>query len=292
MIYTLKNDIITAKISDKGAEIVSVIRNGDGCEYIWQGDEKYWTGQAPYLFPICGRLYRGQYTFEGKTYEMKGHGFARRLVFTLVSKSETSVALALSANADTKAVYPFDFKLTITHTLKENALNTDVFIENTGDKILPAAFGAHPGFNVPLDKNGIFEDYFLEFAEECSPNELILTSDGLNTGRKKALYLDGGKKLSLKRELFDTDALFMESEASSVTLKSDKSERAVTVRYPDLPYLGLWQTAKSDAPFVCIEPWYGLPSFCDEADDMATRSNMYRIIPRSSKQIHMELVFH
>ena len=51
MNYTIKNDKITAQISDKGAELMSVIK--DGVEYIWQGNPEYWSGRAYNLFPTC-----------------------------------------------------------------------------------------------------------------------------------------------------------------------------------------------------------------------------------------------
>ena len=54
MLYTLQNDVLTVKVSDIGAEIHSVTR--DGCEYIWVGDAAFWSSHAPWLFPVCGRF--------------------------------------------------------------------------------------------------------------------------------------------------------------------------------------------------------------------------------------------
>ena len=41
---------------------------------------------------------------------------------------------------------------------------------------------------------------------------------------------------------------------------TDGDRHGVTVSYPQMPYLGLWHRPKSDAPYVCIEPWCSLPS--------------------------------
>ena len=50
----LKNEKLTVEISSHGAELQS-IRNAEGREYLWQGDEKYWPRRSPLLFPIvCG----------------------------------------------------------------------------------------------------------------------------------------------------------------------------------------------------------------------------------------------
>ena len=57
MIYTLKNDKLTAEISSLGAELISV-KDGAGYEYIWQGED--WNGHAPVLFPLCGRINGGR----------------------------------------------------------------------------------------------------------------------------------------------------------------------------------------------------------------------------------------
>ena len=63
MIYFIENDYLFVKVSSRGAELTSIKNKDNGVEYLWQGDEKYWAGQAPVMFPICGRLYEGKYTY-------------------------------------------------------------------------------------------------------------------------------------------------------------------------------------------------------------------------------------
>ena len=129
MLYTLKNEKLTVTLSDLGAEIVSVVCT-DGCEYIWQGDPKYWTGRAPLMFPICGRLIDGKYTYGGKTYEMSStHGFARSSTFEAEQKDDGTVCFSLSANEETKACYPFDFTLAVEYRLQENRLDCAVTVK-------------------------------------------------------------------------------------------------------------------------------------------------------------------
>jgi galactose mutarotase-like enzyme len=70
--------------------------------------------------------------------------------------------------------------------------------------------------------------------------------------------------------------------ANSVSLRSDKGSRSVTLSYPDLPYLGLWHAPKSDAPYLCIEPWTSLPSRQDIVEDFAFKSDMIRLKQNSS----------
>ena len=289
MIYTLKNNEITAEISSVGAEIMSVKKGG--CEYIWQGDPEFWSRRTPIMFPICGRLFGSKYTFDGKEYDKMGiHGFVRDAEFQVIAATDTYLELLYSANEETRAQYPFEFELTVRYTLDGSGIRSDITIKNTDNKILPATFGAHPAFNVPLDK-GAFDDWYVEFGEDCTPNELIQTSAGFNTGKKRALSLKNSRIIPLRHSLFDIDSIFMDKVAHTATLKSECSDRTVTLKYDDMSYLGLWHKPASEAPYVCIEPWCGLPSFDGQVDDFATKSDMFHILPGASKDVSYEIIF-
>ncbi len=288
MIYTLKNEHLTVQINSVGAELYSAKRGS--VEYVWQGDARYWEERAPMMFPICGRLYEGKYLCNGTVYEMGGHGFLRGRDLTAEQIGETEVRFTLLSNAETMAMYPFSFRLTVVYRLDGDTLHTTYEIANTGDEILPVAAGGHPGFNVPLDGKGTFEDYYLEFSEECSPDEMLL-SGVYFSGKKRGMTLENGKILRLKHSLFDEEAVFLSRMAKSVTLKSDQTERFVRVDYPDMYYVGFWQAAKLDAPYVCVEPWYGFPSNDGVTDDIHCRSDMLRIRPNDQKSIGYSVTF-
>ena len=289
MIYTLQNDILTVKVSDIGAEIHSVCRSD--CEYIWVGDATYWSSHAPLLFPVCGRFFEGKYTCGGKTFEMPCHGFIRKAPLILECVNDTSICFRVESTEETKKIYPFDFVLKIWHILEGESVTTRFEIENTGDVILPATVGGHPGFNLPLGGEGKFEDYYLEFGKPCSPDQIEISPRGLFTGKKRAYPLTDGNKLSLSHKLFEVDGIFLSRMDSTVTLKSNKSTRAVTLEYPDMPYLGVWHSAKSEAPFVCIEPWCGLPGYDGEMEDINTRHDMFRILPGKTQSVQFKMTF-
>ena len=290
MLYTLQNDILTVKVSDIGAEIHSVTR--DGCEYIWVGDATFWSSHAPLLFPVCGRFFEAQYTAQGKTYEIPCHGFIRKAPLTLECINNTSICFRVDATEETKKMYPFDFVLKIWHILEGESVTTRFEIENTGDVILPATVGGHPGFNVPLDGEGNFDDYYLEFGKICSPDQIEISPRGLFTGKKTAYPLVDGNKLPLSHKLFEIDGVFLSRMDSTVTLKSKAGTRAVTLEYPDMPYLGVWHSAKSEAPFVCIEPWCGLPGYDGVMEDINTRHDMFRILPGKTQTAQFKMTFH
>ena len=289
MLYTLNNSELTVTVSDIGAEVVSVKCAGD-CEYIWQGDPAYWAGHAPLLFPICGRLFEGHYTYAGQDYTMNIHGFARRSVFACERTGEQALRFTLASSNETREVYPFDFVLTVDYRLSGKTLSSTITFRNTGDALLPAAIGLHPGFNVPLD-TGSFEDWYLEFSKPCSPDKMIFSDTCFMTGKKEAFPLENGKRLSLRHSLFDNDAIFLSRVGEEISLRSDKSARSVTFRFPDFPYLGFWHAPKTEAPYVCVEPWCGLPSFDGEVDDFGKKCDMFRLCPGDEKTVSYSIDF-
>ena len=53
----IKNDQLTLEISSLGAELQS-IKDANGNEYLWDGDEQYWNRHSPILFPIVWKAMR------------------------------------------------------------------------------------------------------------------------------------------------------------------------------------------------------------------------------------------
>lgn len=290
MIYVLKNNQLTVEISSLGAEIMSVKR-GD-CEYIWQGSSEFWNGKAPHLFPICGRLNDGKYTFGGKTYEMVHHGFARKSEFACLFSTDTEVSFSLTATEATKAIYPFDFSLTLTYRLDGARLALSAKIENRSADTMPATFGGHPGFRVPLDGDSDFSDWSLVFGEECEPDQIEIAPSGLQSGVRWSYPLKDRQILPLSHDLFQIDGIFMARMARSVTLRSDQSARSVTLEYPEMPYLGIWHSPQTNAPFVCIEPWCGLPDYDNRPVDFSKKAQMFHIEPNAEKTVGYDIIFH
>ena len=87
------------------------------------------------------------------------------------------------------------------------------------------------------------------------------------------------KKLKLEHNLFDNDALFFETEIDKVKLKSSKSKNYIEVAYKDMTCLGLWHKPKAEAPYICIEPWHGIPSTDGVVDDLKNKEQMINLAP-------------
>jgi len=279
----IQNEQLSVEVSLMGAELQS-IKSADGVEYLWQGDPKYWAGRAPVMFPWVGRLLGGQHRCGDKLYEMGIHGFARKQQFICTTRTETAVTLTLTDNAETRAQYPFKFRFSVTYALEGNTLQTTFKVENTGTETMHFAWGGHPGFNVPLSDTETIADYEILFAEQCRPDRVVFSHENILVDGFKPYPLEQGRQLQLAHELFDEDAIFLAHTAKRVTMRGRKSGRAVTVTFPDMNYLGLWHAPRTDAPYVCIEPWSSLPAREGVVEDFSCRSDLLKAAPGETKQ--------
>lgn len=276
MLTTIENEYLRVDISDKGAEMMSLYGKKSGTEYLWQGDPQYWANRSTVLFPICGRLCGGKYTYAGKTYEMCIHGIAKLQTFTVTEKTATSVTMRCESNEETRGCYPFDFAFSMTYALEKDKLTATFLVENTGKETLPFSFGGHPGFNVPFD-GGKFEDYALEFACEKPARRIVFSDACLVTGETVPFPMEDGRRIPLRHDMFDHDAIFLCDSCQTVTLKKNGGARAITVHFEDMCLLGFWHKPHTEAPYVCIEPWHGIPAHDGQTDDFATKEGMLRL---------------
>ena len=277
MNYTLENEYLCAEFAEKGAELISLRGKATGTEYVWVADPKYWAEHAPIMFPICGRLFEGKYTYKGKTYEMKLHGFVRYEQFKMVEKTENSITFEYVSNDMTRAQYPFEFIFRMTYTLFGNKLENRFTVVNSGKEMLPFSYGGHTGFNVPFAKDEKFEDYYIEFAEPAKVTKWEFSPRYLCTGNEIPVPLENDRALSLHHDLFDNDATFFCHMPKKVSLRSRKNSRFVTVEFPEMLHLGLWHMPRTDAPYVCLEPWHGIPATDGVTDDFADKPEMIRL---------------
>ncbi|EOL42956.1 aldose 1-epimerase [Enterococcus phoeniculicola] len=257
MTVIIQNDQLVATIAETGAELISLKSKDTNIEYIWQGNPEFWGRHAPVLFPFVGKLKENQYQYQGETYSMAQHGFARDMDFTVIKKGEESVSLSLKSTEETKKNYPFDFELIITYELGGEGITTLYQVENTGKEEMFFAVGGHPAFNVPLEEGLTFEDYYMAFSPKKSRLRLPLNGPYIDLDQRTLGQTN--TNLALNREMFETDALIFETKGlNAFSIRSEKSCHSVTLSYNDMPYVGIWSPYPKEAPFVCIEPWCGI----------------------------------
>ena len=258
MIHTIKNEFLTVSAKEAGAELMSIL-GADGTEYLWQGDAKYWSDRALNIFPYVARLNGGKYYLDGELHEMAIHGIAPYRCFTVTENDGKRMVFELRADEKTRAEYPRDFVFRIVYALEGKTLAVSFVCENRDEKCMYFGLGGHPGFNVPLAPGKKFEDYRLRFAEKCEPLRVGFNADCFVTHEDVPFPLENGTDIPLRHDLFDDDAIVLRDMAREVTLDCGEGP-GVTVRFPGMQYLGLWHWPKTDAPYVCIEPWCSLPA--------------------------------
>ncbi len=268
MNYTIKNDFLTVVINDFGAEIQSIKSSKTGFEFLFQGDDVNWGGKCPILFPICGRLHDKTYTYNGKSYNMGTHGFASSSLFSVLDKTDTAITFSLKSNEETRAQYPFDFELKICFSLDNNALKQNVSVSNLSNGVLPFALGFHPGFNA-LEKDVPIREHSVTFNKKCYPVSLGFNKFGFVNGKDFSLKLENDLSFKITDELFDNDSTFLSEIADEATFTCPNSNKSITLKYSDMTHLGLWTAV--GAPFVCIEPWHGIPGRENVIEDFGDR---------------------
>ncbi|MGN0997969.1 MAG: aldose 1-epimerase family protein [Faecousia sp.] len=284
MLITLRNELISLTVDTKGAQMMS-IQSSDHCEYLWQGNPKYWADRAPTLFPFIGRLTNNRYAFHGNIFEMGIHGFAAESEFSPVDQCEDALTLRLCSSRATREKYPFDFSLQVTYRLDENCIQISYSVQNLGHETMPFGIGGHPGFRVPLEEGEEFEDYAIEFLDSCCPDRVGFTPAVFLSGHDTPYPLADGRFIPLRHDLFDDDAIILKNMARRVRLSAGGS-RSVTVLYPDMGYLGIWHRPKSDAPYVCIEPWTSLPARQDIVEELSCKSDLVHLAPGKTYTNH------
>lgn len=281
MLYTIENKRIKIAADTSGAQLQSVYSKITETEYLWQGDPAYWSGRAYNLFPTIGRMYKNTYTYGGNSYSLLCHGIARYRVFKLIDRTATKLLFRLTEDEDSLKDYPFRFIFEIGYELKGSALEITYSVVNADEKELIFALGGHPGFNIPFGA-GSFESYYLEFAEKTNVLMHTLSADKFMTGKTCPYPLSGGTALPLEHELFDNDAVILGNTCRKVALKSKTDPRYIELNYPGFKYLGLWHAPKTDAPFVCLEPWSALPAADKKIDALETKADMTHLEPGKS----------
>ncbi len=275
----ISNDQIAVEISLTGGELQSIRDRETGLEYLWQGDKSYWGKRAINLFPFVGRHYKETYMIQGRSYPAHIHGFLPHAEMELVSSGGSNCILMLKDSNETREVYPYAFHLYMIYELEGRCLKIEFKVINNSQEIMYFGMGGHPGFRLPLEENLSFEDYRIEFLEECIPNQVVFSPSVLDTGIRKAYPLLDKKYLPLKHELFTADAIVFQDMPRKVVLSSEKGRRKVQVDFPQMPYVGFWHKPNTDAPFVCIEPWACLPGREGITEELGTMKDMTAVEP-------------
>jgi galactose mutarotase-like enzyme len=277
---TIENHKLRIRVAAQGAELVSLQSVEDDTEFLWQADPAIWGRHAPVLFPIVGMLRDNRMRTGGAEYQMSQHGFARDSRFELVGKMPDGLIWELADNDQTRKVFPFPFLLRIGYRLVDNRVGVTCEVANPSDAPLPFSLGAHPGFACPIGGEGEFGDYRIRFDHEVTAERWTL-QDGLIADRQER-FLEGVNEIRLSDDLFADGALvFKGFPADAATLERENGAHRIRMEFAGFPFLGIWSKGNG-APFVCIEPWYGIADAVDYTGSFENREGTQRLEPGGS----------
>jgi len=289
---TIQNKNIKITIKDIGAELSSIVSLKNNKEYLWRGDAKFWSGQAPILFPFVGKLKEDHFIANEKVYSQKQHGFFRKSnEVKLIKNTETKLTYSIKHSERTLEVYPYKFQFNTSYELIGNKIIIDHFIKNLGDDILYFSIGEHPAFNCSLiDPNQSYDQSTLLFDKNETEATWNLNKEGLFDNTTTEI-LKNTSKIELNTNSFKKDALvFKNLKSNTVTLSNKKEGPLVTVEFKDFSYLGIW--SKPNAPFVCIEPWLGIADSHDTNQKIEDKEAIIHLAPKGNYSASYSIIIH
>lgn len=271
----LENERYEMTFCTKGGEMLSFLDKQTGIQYLYQGDSEYWSGKNPTLFPMVGNTFSGSYELNETKYAMKNHGLIRYAELTCIHHDEQSITFELRDNDETRKQYPFSFCYHVTYRLEGNRCTITYEITNTSAIDMPFTFGLHPAFKCPLCQAEQFSDYTLHFDQMETAVQILPYADKKQPPQRiERSFQD----LPLSHDwILDASTIIYEGLKSAyVTLQG--KQYAVKVSIAGYPLLAIW-TPHQNAPFVCIEPWYGHGDFYDVQVPFAQREGMMMLSP-------------
>ncbi len=279
MIYTAENRKFTLGVKEMGAELTSLKSKETEFEFIWDGNTDIWYGQSPILFPIIGRLLDDKYRLGGKEFTMPKHGIVRKKPFKLISSTKDSLTFSQTHDNESLEMYPYEFEIQVKFQLTDTGLSVTHTIFNNSSEKMYYSFGAHPAFNCKIGDYLEFENNEELLTERIDHESILIEKKFPVNIKNKSIYLT--------EDLFCNDALILSGYTSkSISLKSDSHNRVVKFNF-NSPFLGIW--AKPNAPYVCIEPWWGVNDNYDKKQDISEKRGIMVLEANQSESFNWNI---
>lgn len=303
---TLQNNEISITVADHGAELTS-IKSTSGREYLWGAYPEYWKRSSPVLFPIVGSVWQGEYRSHGATFHLGQHGIARDMDFQLVEQTDDYVEYELTSSAETLQKYPYHFNLHIGYRLVGKTVEVIWKVYNPSPtEELSFQIGAHPAFYWPLLTDNVIANgveamdaelakstnrgYF-KFADNIKEIKCTVITEGgcVDKSIEKTVPVQDGW-LPLDTNTFNQDALILENNQVQAVTLCDADKRPYLTLEWDAPLVGLWSPPSKNAPFVCIEPWYGRTDEVGYTGLYEQKDHIQLLAPHSTFQCKYKII--
>ncbi|QMU08491.1 aldose 1-epimerase family protein [Levilactobacillus suantsaii] len=288
---TIQNDNFQAIIDEVGAQLTHLVDRKAQRDLIWNND--LWPKHAPVLFPAIGRSNEDAYLIDGVKHEMPQHGFVSDLRFDVTDQAVDHVTLSTQGNTETQAYYPFKFELAITFTVVDDGLHLNFQVTNQDTQKLSYSLGSHPAFNVPFVDGETFDDYQLVLDPkpgELNQFEIVKTPNPYRSGKKLPVTQKDGV-IDLNYAMFDAGLIILDDgDLNSITLRSKKNDHTISLDLTDFDYVTLWTKEGAKAPFLCLEPFNGLPDVSGDLRELATKEGNHHLA--AGQQETMQYTIH
>ncbi len=253
-----------------GAVLTSVKSKKTGYQFLWQGNPEIWNGQSPILFPVIGRLLDDRFILKGKEYSVIRHGIARHNDFELFSQTAGKLTLVQRENEETLKSYPFKYELFVSFAVDGNKLTVTHTVKNTNNDKMYFCIGAHPAFNCEIGDTVEFETNETAYCERIDSDSILI--DG------RDLILNNSNTVKILPDTFSKDAMIFSGLQSKYVILNKRDGRKVKFTFADAPFFAVW--SKPNAPFVCLEPWYGINDSYEKVDDISKKRGIVALEPR------------
>ena len=254
----LQNGLLRVAMSEMGAEMQH-LQKADGTELLWQGDATYWGKRSPVLFPVVGRLWNGVMRAEGAEWEVPKHGFVSAARWTCTAAEEDCATYVYETTDEDLKRFPWVARVEVSCRLYNNKVYVDFSVKNRSRSTMYFQMGGHPAFALPGWSEDEPVDGYLKL--EGRPQSVLRASEQGCTGPQRFGFPQTDDELvPLGRATFENEALIFDGRQVSATVLLDKMRRPLVRVESDAPVWLFWSPQGQHAPFVCVEPWYGL---CD-----------------------------
>lgn len=291
MKITLTNDVLAVVIDTHGAELQSIDNIRTGRHYLWHGDKAYWGRRSPVLFPIVGSLWDGTFRMDGKEYGLGQHGFARDMEFAVMENiPENEAWFVLEANDETMMKYPRNFRLEIGYSLIGERVTVMWRVVNNDALRMSFQIGAHPAFNYPdFSSADPIHAYFTTDGGKILYSQII-AEKGCIGDETMEVKADSDGLVPVTGATYSRGALiFADNQVHRVSMLSKDKRPYVTLMF-SAPLVGLWSPS-GDAPFMCIEPWWGRADKVGYEGEFSERQYVNQLEPGETFEASYMMIF-
>jgi galactose mutarotase-like enzyme len=286
--YQLENKQFKINILKQGAQLCKFINKLNNEDVLWNGNPDFWAKHSPILFPNIGKIKNDFYSINTQTFQLPKHGFVKDVEWDLVNIDTDSITLKTCSTSKTLEIFPFDFELIVSFILSAKGLKVEHLVKNTGLTNLYFSIGAHPAFKIPFHPNSNLNDYDLHFEKNEICNELNLTPDGFLLNTQNNL-LNQNSTIPLNEDLFYQDTVIIpDLQSRKLIVKHQKiNEKQLVFSWHNFNYLAIWKP--KNAPFICLEPWQGLPDYNQHDGNWLNKKGNDCLLPNEFKMYTWEI---